>query len=253
MIIFLTIWIYNTTYKHMESLEENKQKDIMLEHWQSQYITAMNAQKVIVELNHNLQYHFLTLSCFLKKGKTEEAQKHIEKELGALDDITSTGNMPIDTMLNYYNHRARDELEIEIKTELAIPPDMHLDAVLVVTILGNALENAIEACHHLLLPERYIHVRASITESRALFIVITNPYALTPVADKNGRLLTSKGSKQLHGFGLSSIQEMFPEDAGQIYYEYKDNVFRFMFLNYNILDEKSTNVTSNLPNVTIVK
>jgi hypothetical protein len=76
-----------------------------------------------------------------------------------------------------------------------------------------------------------------ITHSRALLIIIENPYVVAPIADGDNILLTTKPDKRKHGLGLPCMQEILPEEVGQIHLQYSDGVFQFKLLFYNALDE----------------
>lgn len=242
-ILFFIIWLYYTIRGHLDALEKSRLKDHMLERWEMQYQTVLSAQKVIAELNHNLRFHFLTLSGFLKKGEIDEAKAHIAAQIGDVNYIINTGNMSIDAMLNYYKQGVEDTLGIQLKADIQVPPNMKLDANLIVTILGNAMENAMEACQQVAQSSRYIQIKATITENAALMIVIENPYVAEPLLDKEGNLMTTKANKETHGLGLASIREILSEDVGHIHYEYANNCFRFMLLYYDVLEKDVSNVT----------
>ena len=245
VIIFLIIWIYNTILNHLETFEKNRLKDQMLERWEIQYSAAVSSQKVIAKLKHNLRLHFLTLSSLLREGHVEDAKKHVADEIGSFDDIITTGNMAIDAMLSYYRQKAKEMLDIELDVELMIPPDMMLDPNLTVLILGNALENAVDACTHLPPTDRYIRINAIFTTQGELLVTIANPYAVAPVVDKEGNLLTTKSDEHNHGLGLASVREMLPEEAGQIHIEYADNIFQFTLIFYNVRGENVSYVPND--------
>jgi hypothetical protein len=242
VVILLIIWLYNAILNHLKMLEESKVRDYMLERWENQYKAARYSQNYISKLNHNLQYDFLTLGGYLKNGEIEKAEKHIGDHIGELVKVINTGNISIDAMLNYFQQEVKEALGIEIKAELLIPPEMDIDSVHIVTILGNAIENAMEACERLEPDERYIHIKAVVKNKNSLLISITNPYSVEPVVDKNGNLATTKEVKQGHGIGLISISDIMPAEKGQIYYEYADNVFKFMVIFYDVVDESLENV-----------
>lgn len=234
IIIMLIIWLYNAILNHLEMLEEGRVREQMLERWENQYKAACESQKIISDMNHNLRYHFLTLDTYLKKGEVTEAAEHINEYIGKLGNGINTRNISIDAMLNYYQQRIKENLGIELKTELMIPSSMKLNPTHIVTILGNALENAMEACELVEHSSRYINVKASITTREALLVVIVNPYSVTPITDKNGDLMTTKKDKHNHGLGLASIREIMPDEKGYTYFEYADNVFKFMAVFYDV-------------------
>ena len=236
--IFLIIWLYNTILNHLESLEKSRLKERASEKWETQYKTAMNAQKSMAKINHDLRYHFLSLSSYLKEGKMDELEKHIEGKLGEIYSVMNTGNISIDTMFNYYTHQIKEHLGIDLDVDGIVPSGMRLKAEFVANILGNALENAIEACSKVeLISERYINVKMAITQRepfRTFMITITNSYEIEPVTDKNGNLITTKDDKRNHGLGVAGITELLPEEDGQIHFRYSDNKFQFMVLFYNV-------------------
>ena len=237
LMAFLIIWFYNAMLDYLHMIETSHLKDQMLERWETQYNATMHSQKAISELKHNLRFDFMALAGLLKEGKTGAAERHLQEKLGEISYLINTGNMPIDTMLNYYKQKSLEALSIDLETELKIPSNMRLDAALIVTILGNAFENAIEACNKVETDKRYIHIKAVLTkrdDKGTLLVIITNPYAVEPVADKNGNLLTTKENKQKHGFGLASIREILPEKSGHINFEYGANTFKFALVLYDI-------------------
>jgi len=240
IVIFLIIWLYNTLLEHLETFEKNKIKDQMLEHWQTLYQTAASTQSEITKLKHNLSLSFLTLASFLKKGEVEGAAQYIADTIGTFDHIIATGNMAVDTMLNYYRQKASEEVGVTLKLELLLPPNLNLDTDMTVLILGNALENAIDACRHLAPSQRYIAIKMVLTPQNELLTMIENPYAIMPVVDKVGNFITSKKNKRNHGQGLRSVLEMLPEEKGQIHIDYKGNIFCFTLLFYNISGEKNS-------------
>ena len=241
VIIFFVVWLYNALLDHLDAQEKSRQKDLLLERWEMQYQTVASAQKVMAELQHNLRYHFVTLLEYAKNGAVKEIEAHITNEIGAFDHIINTGNLSFDAILNYYSQRIKETLDISLEASLWIPPNMKLDAAFIVMALGNALENAMEACLHVAPHERYVRLeaKASPTED-LLLIIIENPYGIEPVIDESSRLVTTKSEKRNHGFGLSSIQEHFPQKAGHMDVEYGNGVFRFKLLFYHVLGQKHT-------------
>ena len=234
VVIFLAIWLYNRILQHLEALEESRLKEKVLERWEAQYKAVVSSQSALSELKHNLRFHLLALLDFIKKQNLEQAEQYILERVGSFDRDISTGNISIDSIVNYYAHRIRETLGIDLDTKLLIPAGLKLNPVHVMMILGNALENAMEACEHVAPSERYIRLSAVLRDGNAL-ISIENPYRIPPVLDKSGKLVTAKTDKRNHGIGLASIKEMLPEEEGHLYWEYADNKFHFRLLFYKVL------------------
>ena len=233
-VIFLIIWLYNTVLNNLEEFERNNLKDQMLKRWEMQYQTVTDSQAVIAKLKHNLKYHFFALAEFLEKDEAEKAKAHIRAEIGRFDAVIATGNMAIDSILNHYQHRVKSELGIDFETELMIPAGMELETQLIVVALGNALENAVEACARVEHAERYICFQARYIKEGELLISIKNPFSVAPVVDRNGDFITSKEDKRNHGIGLSSVREMLTEETGYLHTEFTEKEFCFLLHFYHV-------------------
>ncbi|MCL2250196.1 MAG: ATP-binding protein [Oscillospiraceae bacterium] len=233
--IIAVIWLYNTILNHLEEFYKNRQKDQMLERWEVLYNTATSTQNAISTLKHNMRYDLLSISSCLEENDISKAKKLITDKIGEFESVFSTGNTSIDTMLNYYQQKALETLNISLVLEHLIPPNLHIDTNLIALILGNALENAVEACSTVPKEQRYIKVIAEITARSDLLVTIINPYTVTPISDDEGNLITIKEDKQNHGLGLSSIRDILDENIGQIHHKYKDGEFQFMLIYYKAL------------------
>lgn len=232
-IIIAIIWLYNTILNNLEEFEKNKLKEQMLERWEVLYRTATRSQKTIATLKHNIQYDFLSIAGYLNESDIASAQMLITRRIGDLDSVITTGNIVIDTMLNYYQQKIYDNLNINLDVGLLIPANLNIDGGLTALILGNALENALEACAKVPKNQQYIKVAAELTAQSELFITVENPYLIEPVSDNEGNLLTIKEDKGNHGLGLSGIKEALSEESGQLHIEYGGGIFLFMFILYD--------------------
>ena len=92
------------------------------------------------------------------------------------------------------------------------------------TILGNLLDNALEAAKT--APEGLRFLNLTIRRINAMLIIkVENGYGNTPIQE-NGKLLTSKKDKAFHGWGLKSVQTAADRYDGTIRTDYKDHVFQ---------------------------
>ena len=239
-VIIAIIWLYNTILNHLEELHKNRLKDQMLERWEVLYDTATSSQKAISAMKHNMRYDLLSIFGCLEENDVAGAKKLIADKVGDVESVFSTGNSSIDTLLNYYQQKVSETLGISLELEHLIPPNLHVDTALIALILGNALENAVEACMKVPQEQRYIKVVAEITAHSDLLITIINPYLTSPISDDGGNLITIKENKQNHGIGLSSIRDILDEDTGQVHLKYNDGEFRFMLIYYSALPKVNT-------------
>lgn len=152
-------------------------------------------------------------------GDREKLRSRVQgmlNEIRPYELALNTGNEAIDILLNDKLAVCRDE---GISCTAMVDGDMlsFIDAVDLVTIFGNAMDNAIEACRH--LPEgaaKFIHVR---TGSRPGFAVLhfSNSYDADHVQHgDDGRLATIKPDHENHGFGLRSIEAAVRRYQGEM-------------------------------------
>lgn len=99
------------------------------------------------------------------------------------------------------------QLNILIESEIAIPYELNVSEYDMVIILGNILDNAMEASKDLPCEERIIKLYMRY-DRRRLIIQTKNNGVLK--VDTVGNLLTTKrGSKQKHGIGIMNIKKQF--------------------------------------------
>lgn len=122
-----------------------------------------------------------------------------------------------------------EEKNIECTLDIVIPKNLNISDEDAVIILGNLLDNAIEACLKL-ENKRYINVTLSY-KCGLLFIVVSNSY--NGIIKKSGKSFTSlKTDKSLHGLGLKNIQKVLKRYNGTFDTEITDNEFKAKVVMY---------------------
>ena len=90
-------------------------------------------------------------------------------------------------------------------------------------LLGNLLDNAIEANEHIAPESRYVSL--SITQQEQ-WLSITIRNAASRVVPLDGKTIrTTKAQKELHGFGLSSVREIASKYQGDCTFRSTDQDF----------------------------
>lgn len=117
----------------------------------------------------------------MKKGDVEKVRKYINYMLMGKDNVQpleyniSTGNSVVDILLPYKINMMRKYL-IKLETHIEIPNELNIDDIDICVIVGNCIDNAIEALKE--LEENYlkiIHI-VIIYRKSALIIKIVNPF-----------------------------------------------------------------------------
>ena len=125
-----------------------------------------------------------------------------------LNDV-NTGVASIDAIVSGKIRYARSQ-HIELKHSLLVNDKMPLSDLQLTTILGNLLDNAIEACIRLQHqdPAAQPSIVLSMKPFRAaLQIIVQNTSTGEYLTDKDHALRTSKADTSQHGFGLLNVQK----------------------------------------------
>lgn len=99
-------------------------------------------------MHHNLRHHFRTMSVLASDGRIRELQEYIGKYLENLEHVelrTLSRNPVIDSVISYYIQRA-EQAEIHVNCDIQVKEDYLFDIKDMTVLIGNAMENALEAC-----------------------------------------------------------------------------------------------------------
>ncbi len=229
LINFATFYLYD---KIIVSLSEKMQNLLIIE--QNEYFNRqLNLMKTSLEaiktIRHDLKNHMFAIQALIEGNETEKALEHISlimNSIGAKKDYAVSGNSIIDSTINFKLQGAEHN-GIKTTVDLNIPEDLKISSFDLTVILGNLLDNAIEAT--LKVKEgRFIDVKMKYDKGR-LLIRIDNSYR-GEIKEEKGRLLTTKENKNNHGIGITSVKKVIQKYDGQILLDYSGQVFSVSIL-----------------------
>lgn len=185
-------------------------------------------------LKHNLRNMLL----YLSKLNDLKANNEISVFLGGVlqkenlfDEVIQSGNLVVDALVNS-KYKVAQNHGIRFETVLKIPEQLPFDIPDLCNILGNALDNAIEAISHKNLEDPFIHLYMKLDRSN-LIIVIKNSYDGNLNLSNDGKLRTRKSNTLLHGMGLESIRKSVVKYNGYMKWETQEFVFTLKILLYS--------------------
>ena len=130
-------------------------------------------------------------------------------------------------MLHYKISSAKD---ISVQVETSIPEQLKVDDFDITVILGNLLDNAIEACGKLEKEKKWIRISIKLVKNQ-LFIRMDNPYT-GQLRRQGDRLLTLKADGGSHGIGLENVRRIVEKYHGLMETDTEDQVFRTKVMLY---------------------
>ena len=215
-----------------KTLEKEKELLIMRDTMVTQKYTELEkAMEKNRQLSHDLKNHILVLKHFKMEENYEGIDRYIEEIEQSFFDIKRsvwTGNQIADMLLE--QKRTMAEQEGITFTIQAVPiAEWMFDDSETCSLLGNLLDNAIEACMRMDdNADKWISVKIE-NQKQLLFIKIENSVNEAPVMEK-GRPVSVKKDKMRHGYGLKNVERILNKYDGTIAYLSRDKAFQIKLL-----------------------
>ncbi|SQC02779.1 membrane-associated ATP-binding domain-containing protein [Clostridium tetanomorphum] len=175
--LLVSILITAYTFKKMLQGEEIRQKNLLMEQqFKLQIDHSKNVESVysgIRRIMHDMNNHLICLRNLAENKNIEEITKYLDtlgQTVSKLDCKIKTGNTVSDAVINEKYNIAKLE-GIEFICDFLIPKVLILNSVDLCIILGNALDNALEACMR--IQDENIHKKIFISSYlRDLYLII---------------------------------------------------------------------------------
>ncbi|MBQ9990225.1 MAG: GHKL domain-containing protein [Lachnospiraceae bacterium] len=226
------------TYNHLLGQAETERQNLLY----AQQLNLCNQQAMEREaayqetqrVRHDLKNYLWNIRFSLENGDVEEAQKQIDQILEKNElyknEVAKTGNLVLDSLINYRCAVAARQ-DILMRCSIEVPRELEYDGADLSIILGNLIDNAVEAVKELPREKRYIEVNMGILKG-SLMITVKNPFEGEIKKESSGRLLTRKKDKKNHGIGLSSVAHVVEKYNGELMLKHDDHIFSAELLLY---------------------
>ena len=187
---------------------------------QKYYIEVENMYQKMRGWRHDYRHHIQTMKVHIANGEINEIGAYLDMlddDLTNVETVIKTGNRMADAILNSKLSLAAQK-EITVKAEANIPVSLTVSELDLCTVIGNLLDNAMDACMELPIKERLIRIYMEM-KGNYLYISVTN----TSGGKKKKSFRTTKGEG--HGFGLKRIDMIVEKYGGYITRASEDGAF----------------------------
>ena len=216
--VISTILIFRSHYeKRLEDFQDSvlkKQRD-----------EVQNIYQTMRAWRHDYHNHMQAIKALLSMGKKEELSDYLdnlEKDLDSIDIAIRTGNVGLDAILSSKVSIARKN-DIEVNCTAKVPDELKISDVHLCAIVGNLLDNAIEACEKITecSAPRFIRIYIGLFKSQ-LYISVSNS-----TCEKHRRRLSELVTSKLgeHGFGLRRIDKLAEKYDGYVNRKNEPGIF----------------------------
>lgn len=199
----------------------NKQKiekhilNNMMQERSKQYLVSKENMEIINRKYHDLKHQISALKALSSSGGGGEASvKEIEQSLSMYDAMIKTGNEILDTLLTEKSLYCAQK-EIQFNYHVDSRRMEFLDAVDLYTMLGNALDNAIEAVERL-DDEKKRLINLSVENNEVMLMIQIVNYSRGGLRFSGDLPRTTKQDGNFHGFGIKSIKAIAEKYKGNI-------------------------------------
>lgn len=207
LINILVFYIYlklaeDLQVRHINMVYE-QQLDLCERHQKETELSTLQMRDV----RHSMKNHFLSILAYAEKGECGKVVEFVREvmEEGKLDtsQTVNTGNIVTDSLVGYWTRTAEDK-GIKFQSEIDIPMEMPFRGADISLILGNLLENAVEAAEK---AETEKYIRFSLKyDKKNLLVVVENSYNGELKRGKGEELRTTKADAANHGIGIPSVR-----------------------------------------------
>ncbi len=174
------------------------------------------------KMRHDLRHHIAVLNSLAADGNLSGVKRYLSEYALSIppgQDDPLCRNYIVDMIARHYLSLARQE-GVECTARLALPPQLPIADLDLCIVLGNCLENALEACRRAPEGERFIRLAGKV-EGAAVAITLDNSF--------DGRLPDADGvfrsDKPMGGVGLQNVRAVAEKYGGQTIFNGQGNVF----------------------------
>lgn len=229
LLVLSNILVFYLFEKQIRQDEETKKSTLVQQQlqYQTQYFKELSDKyKLSNRTVHDTKNQLFAISAAISDNDYEVAKSRIDemcKKVVAGESSIRTGNDALDALINT-KYNDNKEFNIKFKHNIIINPKNKIDNIDLCIIIGNALDNAIEACLKIdsnTEKEIVLKIRQM---NNILAVEMTNPTSEN-IEKVNGKLVSGKKDKELHGFGMQSIEEIVNKYNGNLTYSQKNGLF----------------------------
>lgn len=211
------IVIYYTNRIH-DQAQEKKTWEIAEHHYamQQEYYEQLRIQQ---EETRALWHD---ISKYLRASKAEGSDNaliQVQEMLDGISCVVDVNNRVVSVILNEYIQSMHTSA-IEFDMDIQVPEVLFVTAADLYVLIGNTLDNAIEACQNIPKEQRKISIKLH-THNNILFYELENPYT-----DKHLKRIRNR----YHGYGLKNVNRCVEKYKGKIEISKSEGIFRITAL-----------------------
>lgn len=215
-LVLAELTVYYVFFREIGAVHRQAQTAQELAVWQMQYKQLSRAIEETRRLRHDLRHHLNALSALNAQGRQEEIGDYLKRYGTVYDQLekqTFSGDPAVDSVLEYYLAQARED-GVLVERQISLKGLSGVEAMDMTVLLGNCLENALEALRELPEAERRLSIEM-FRSGAAVLVRIKNACKDSGVGAFAGwEAFLSRKGEQRKGLGLRSVTAIAEKYGG---------------------------------------
>ena len=223
MILVLYVMILSSTLEivgRRKTEEELRFARQLISQQREHYNQTLDYIEQVRIIRHDFRHHIHALLNMDKEDQTRYLQ-NLQRELDTAAEMVFCQNQSVNGLLQEYAARARQD-GVEFEARLDLSARVPVDDLTLCIVIGNLLENALEACRRL-RENRFIHLQARWMEDH-MMMMVENSYN-GQIKQSGGKILSSKKDG---GLGMMCIRRILSRPWEEFDVCYNENTFTAM-------------------------
>lgn len=211
-----------------KSQRESERLKLTAQQEEFRFQYAQNVKKQYEEISqvrHDMKQTHSVVMSLLMEAKTDEAIEYMQKtarQISEFDVVIDVGNDFVNAILNAKLSEAkRNGITVLCSADKNASG---IDEVDLCNLLGNLLDNAIEACEKCSDRQRVIEIKIQMRDDKYLLEVENT--APEKALEGNKQLATTKDDTSRHGYGVKSIKSIAEKYNGMVNFSQTEDRFR---------------------------
>ena len=208
---------------------ELEEKQHFLDVERVEYQSLQERMEETRRMRHDLRHHIHMVNYYLAEREYDKLQEYVSAFQDTIPDgdrIIFCENKIINNIIFYFASLAKQQ-DIDFQAQLSIPSDVHVEEHDISVLLGNLLENALDACSVQQNSKRHIIVNGK-GDAHSLIFTIDNTFENEIKRNKKGELLTTKPNG--NGIGINSVKKIVERYDGFFSANEQDDMFCVSFM-----------------------
>ena len=230
IINIFVFYFYDELIKSYESKIEKKLLQQQNNAYLKQIEIIKQSKEILRIFKHDVKNHALSLKYYIDNYDSEGAAEYLDNIFDYINytkEYAKSGNSEIDSLINYKMDLA-EKYDIKSEVNLTIPDKLNINPFDLSIIVGNLLDNSIEAASR--SEGKFINISIEL-DRNVLYICIFNSY--DGKRKYTGSKLATTKNNENHGLGLYSVERSVEKYNGTMNIHHDNSVFYVDILMYN--------------------